>query len=82
LKLAAREQKSVKKSVVHEQKTVKKQTVHGQEFAYPPAYPGFDQEDIDEALDDLTRQVTRQMGMPTIVSKIVNVAHRAARGRA
>jgi curved DNA-binding protein CbpA len=82
LKLAAREQKSVKKSAVHEQKTVKKQTVHGQEFAYPPAYPGFDQEDIDEALDDLTRQVTRSMGMPSIVNKLVNVAHRAARGRA
>jgi curved DNA-binding protein CbpA len=82
LKAAAREQKIAPS---REQKIVKKAAKtrrHSANEAYPPAYPGFDQEDIDEALDDLTRQVTRSMGMPSIVNKIVNVAHRAARGRA
>lgn len=82
LKAAAREQKIAPS---REQKIVKKAAKtrqHSANEAYPPAYPGFDQNDIDEALDDLSRRMTRQMGMPALVRKIVNVAHRAARGRA
>jgi curved DNA-binding protein CbpA len=45
--------------------------------AYPPAYPGFTDQDIDQALDEMTRKI-----VPPAFRKFVNVAHRAARGRA
>jgi curved DNA-binding protein CbpA len=70
---AARVDKSVP---INRQKPVNKTAASPQNSGYPPAYPGFTEEEIDQAVHELTKNA------PPLIKILVNAGRRAARGRA